>query len=425
VADRYTAKIEVLKFDSVKVLETASSPTVANITAHGLNNGDFFVNLTQAENPPVRYGGETARRKVQNATTNSFGMYTVSGQTAGDIIVAYSFQDVTDRLLDGTLKMEIQTQGENSAEFALKATYTAPGYFLGIDGFDDAYWFKLVFEYNIPRKTWVEKTAGTYYRSRNCAETIDNLAYNMMGYDGVVVRGSIPYTEAYNRETDTWEAKQSASSARTSPMALSLNDLIYVYGGYNSTSGYFGNTDSYDPGTDSWTALTSGSARADGEAVNLCDIMFEAYTTISGGFTNDDVFYIPYNDSWVTFMVDHNPPNRTLARSGFTIDGFKGSIIGGTTDYYTDPTYATDNHTMINFACKVYTEKQAIPDALQEAFVSQYEQYAILAGGMGGYSSIDPRAFFDAAYYWNSASDTWSAIDNIPYAVATGMGCSF
>jgi len=413
---RYTASIEVLKFDSVRVMESGTTNSVVVITDHGCQNTDFMYNFTRATNPPNYLNGETGRRKVINATTSQFEVSTsISGQTAGDICFLYKFTDVTQYLLDSTLKLSIQAQGESNASFSLKAKYTPGNAFYVCNGYNNLYVFDEMERLAMPVQTWSLKLGDGLFRYRHNVEgdKSQGKLWTLLGETGTT-SSITTATFEYNQNTDAWIDKTMfIDSFRTAAHSAFINDNIYVNGGVTPlTANYFADTYKFDPTGDSWTSLTDSiDAGSSGEGINLCDCLVVAYYKRDDGgggseFAPDDCFYMPLVDTWATIPVTHSSPDRCFGRSSFTIDNFKGSIIGGSTNITGSDADVIDYHTMLNLPAKSYSEAGPTPFPGMEYGSSQYENYAIICGGVWN------GTFWDTGYIWNSARDNWVVISD-------------
>jgi len=413
--NRYTASIEVLLFNSVRVLETGSNSTVVVMSGHGCQDTDFFYNFTRATNPPNYLSGETGRRKVINATTTQFEISTsITGQTAGDIGILYKFTDVTQYLLDGTLALSLQAQGESNASFTLKAVHTPGNAFYVTHGRNATSVYNALERLDMPGQTWVLNAADGYFRYRHNVEG-DKAQGKLWAFLGQSVGGTttmMTATSEYARSSDAWSNKALfPDTPRTAAHSAFIDGDIYVNGGVMSTATtYFASTYKFDPDADTWTSLAASTdSGSSGEGLNLCGCLVVAYYKRDDGgggteFAPDDCFYMPLCDAWATIPVTHSAPDRCFGRSGFTIDNFKGSIIGGTTDITGSDISAIDYHTQLNLPAKSYSEANATPLAGMEYAGGQYENYAIIAGGH--YNST----VYDTAFLWNSARDNWAVI---------------
>jgi hypothetical protein len=117
----YTVTIKVLELQTDATLETSTDTTVT-ITSHGLETGDFFVNLT--ERALTLLQGERGSRKITKVDDHTFTIYpAISGQTAGNEAYLYKFVDRTSKLVDGSLQIKLRAGGHSEASFVLNSQY--------------------------------------------------------------------------------------------------------------------------------------------------------------------------------------------------------------------------------------------------------------------------------------------------------------
>jgi hypothetical protein len=419
--NRYTAKVEVLMFDKVRLAETATSTTCVVMNAHGCQKNDFIYNFSRATNPPIYYTGETARRKIIDVSTTSkfYIGSAISGQVKDDVIFLYKFSDITQYLRDESLNISLQAQGENNASFKLKTTYEPGGEFLAFHGWDDSYFYDDTTGFNFPRKTWTSYNTNGVATVRNSAEGSHPNVYVMHGETGAAY---LDTNDEFNITNNAWTSKTGDTITRTACYSSYIDNYVYMAGGVDGV-GYYDDLTQYNPVGDSWVVKAVSDGCASGDGLNLAGCLFLAYGKgdIGGSdiLNTIDIFYVPYNNTWLNYPVDHSDPDRCFCRSGFTIDGFKGNLLGGSSDLGGDPIYALDNNTLINFPCKTYTEKNGMPSQGQELYSAQYEQYAIIAGGVYG-DEFTAGSYTKAAYAWNEAADTWAVLEDFPHAISGG-----
>jgi hypothetical protein len=422
---RYTASIEVLQFDSIKVLETASDATTCVITAHGAEDGEFVVNITRSTSPPVYFGtADSCRRKVMSSTTSQFNVTaSISGQTRGDVVALYKYKDVTQYLTDGSLDMNLSSRGNNEASFTMEVEYTTPKEFMHIGGWDDGFIYGRTYGFNMIRRTW-ETYSNCLINARHIGVDIKGKMYMMQGQTysgGWIYRDD---TTEYTLSTDTWATKADSSVGKTACMGAVCDDQAYVYGGANTTSGYNTGNEKYDPDTDAWTTLTDGGANAAGKGLNLSNTLFVAYGRTAAGFMDSDFFYIPYTDTWHTFFVNHSAPNRIFTALSRQTYGHKANLLGGCSSVDGDPANAIDYHTAVNFITKTYHENEAWWQNIQEPGAGSYEDYGAIVGGMNNTMFV-AGSYLDNFDWWLKTTDeAFYMIADIPLAIASGQGVS-
>lgn len=420
---RHSASIEVLSFDSVRIAATGTTTKIVSMSSHGMQVDDFCYNYTRGTNPPATYQGTLARKKVISRTSTKFTVTSsIDGMTGGDVLFLYKFNDVTSYLLDASLDLNLTALEDNDGSFSIISTYIPPAHVVMFDGCGlvggALAVFNLTYEYNLTSKSWASKS--TYFgRRRLAGEGADDICVLLHGQ----TEGSSIYNavDKYQISTDSWLNATDDNKAKTAINSCYIDGYVYINGGLTTASYAVSDTRKYNIDADSWTTLSdSVSDSVAGEGINLSECFMVAYFKDGTAFVDTDMFFVPTDNTWVYYLVDHNNPDRVFSRAGFSVDGMKGSCIGGAEDVSGSYT-GLDNHTQINFPCKVYTELSDIPAAGFEFFCKQYENYAILAGGVyGSYLSTATISFFDAAYYWNGGRDTWVTIDSIGTEMAGG-----
>lgn len=118
---QYSATIKVLNFYTVTTLETSTETTVT-ITSHGLETDDFFVNIT--ERAQSLLGAERGSRKVTVVDSNTFTINpAISDQTAGNESWLFKWFDRTDKLMDGSFKLNLKADGQHDLNFTLNTEF--------------------------------------------------------------------------------------------------------------------------------------------------------------------------------------------------------------------------------------------------------------------------------------------------------------
>jgi hypothetical protein len=420
---RYSASIEVLQFDSIKILETASDATTCVISAHGAEDGEFVVNITRSTNPPIYYStADSCRRKVMSATTSQFNVTaSISGQTTGDVVALYKYKDVTQYLKDGTLKLDLNSRGNSEASFTVQTPYLTPKEFIYTGGWDEGYVYGNTYGFNLVRRTWETKAISLVAARHNCTNVNDKM-YMMQGQTysgGWVYRDD---TTEYTLSTDSWDAKTDSGATKAACMCATIGDYAYVHGGADGTPTIYDTIERYDPGGDSWVTLTAGSALVSGTGINLCDIFFVAYARDGAGFLDSDVFYVPYTDTWHTFFINHSIPNRIYSALSMKNRDFTANLLGGCSSVDGNPEYSIDYHTSLNFITKTYHENEAWWQPIQEPAAGNYEDYGAVCGGMNDTMFV-LGSYLDSNEWWiKLTDDSFYYLDVLPTPMASGQG---
>jgi N-acetylneuraminic acid mutarotase len=174
----------------------------------------------------------------------------------------------------------------------------------------------------------------------------------------------------YDPVSDNWNSIGTLSHGMENATACSIEDRIYLFQGRSIVAGniLFYGLESYDPGTDTWETLSNYPEMLSISSICVMDGMIY----VSGGTPDMDTVsnitykYNPLNDTW-TRLADMNH-----ARAFHVMEAVNGKIyvIGGLSEFF-------------NSGIGVYQ-----PDGMREA-----EMY-------------DP------------ATDTWTAIENLPWDIS-------
>ena len=115
---QYTATVMVLEYQRYVLLETSSETTVT-VTGHGLNTDDFIVNVSKRATTNLQ--AERGSRKITVVDEDTFTLNTpISGQESGNVMYLYSFIDRTNKVLDGTIKLNLKAGGQSDASFKIE-----------------------------------------------------------------------------------------------------------------------------------------------------------------------------------------------------------------------------------------------------------------------------------------------------------------
>jgi len=413
--------VEVLEFNSIKILESGSNTYIANITNHGLQVGDFYANITTEYQPPLMYLPSSIspeRRKISSVATNSFQInagYQLFNQAAGDIVALYKFEDRTEYLKDGSFSGILTAQQESdNVTFTLRNEFSDLVNVFFSDGMN-AFSIATNFEWNWTTKSWNSKTSYDSVRYQaNAEKVVDNYIFGGNIVIGATTSSGAATATKYNINGDSWSNLTSATDARYNGFSAQIDDIIYWYGGKGPSGGPI---ESYNYATDTWTALTAhGTDYHSGQGSNVGKVLFCNYmATGTNTFETTDILYVPVQDVWANYPVDNSAPSRMLARSGYSLDGFRSQILGGTTNGTASAVVAYN--TSANITCKTYSEKTAIPTPAMESMAAKSDKFAIYGGGLNSASSK-----VATSYYYTDVRDVWTAIDNLPVAQAQGMG---
>lgn len=134
-------------------------------------------------------------------------------------------------------------------------------------------------------------------RSYHSIVTVNNRIYVIGGYNG---SSDLNLVEEYNPATNTWVTKKPMPTARRWATAAVVNNRIYVIGGEKAGTSQTVN-EMYDPATDTWTtraAMSTGRKSAASAVVGNRIYVLGGRTGSSALKTNQE--YDPASNTWAT-----------------------------------------------------------------------------------------------------------------------------
>lgn len=116
----YTATLKALTFHMYKTLETGTTEKTCTTTSHGLETGDFIINITRRATSQLL--AERGSRKITVIDNDNFTVSPdITNQAINDTIATFKWFDSTNFLIDGTLTLNLQAEGKNEAKFVIKS----------------------------------------------------------------------------------------------------------------------------------------------------------------------------------------------------------------------------------------------------------------------------------------------------------------
>ena len=194
---------------------------------------------------------------------------------------------------------------------------------------------KLTAPSTIPEDSWVTKESMPTARSRFGIAVVEGKIYVIGGQGADGVLGT---NEKYDPASNTWDAKEHMPTPRCDFAIAVYNDKIYTFGGrinpeeYDNPGDYLGVTEVYNPKTDTWETKTSMPTNRSGVSANVV----EGKIYLTGGIKYYNRFpyvslvgetevYNPETDSWSTKASIPNPVSNYASA---VIDN-KIFVIGG------------------------------------------------------------------------------------------------
>jgi len=218
------------------------------------------------------------------------------------------------------------------------------GKIYAIGGMNNNSYLNVNEEYDPITDKWTTKTPMPTARSGFAIVVYQNRVYAIGGTKGdstTESSGFTPVTEVYTPATDTWTIKTPMPMPRADLSASVVDGKIYLIGGkkYVEHDPFYEESDLnevYDPGTDSWTNMTSIPTATFGYASAVVD---KRIYIIGGGiqfwerwdftFVEANQIYDPENDNW-TIGATFDPPLSYMAATATSgIDAFKRIYVMG------------------------------------------------------------------------------------------------
>ncbi|MEQ1601434.1 MAG: DNRLRE domain-containing protein [Methylophilaceae bacterium] len=243
-------------------------------------------------------------------------------------------------------------------------------------------------------------------RTNHMVATVNNKIYVIGGYHPV--NGYFNKVEEYDPATNTWATKANMPTARSDAATAVVNGKIYVFGGTKDGASSLNVNEVYDPISDTWATkkvMTTGRMFMAGAVVNN-----KIYTI--GGATTAYPFLIPlktnevYDPATDTWAVK---ANMTTARTYLSAQAVVGKIyaIGG----YTGSLSLTNNEAYDTTA-NTWATKAALPVGTHFMGSATLGNKIYLLGGMRGSFATNAVLMFDTL---NNAYKT-----QLNYPIANG-----
>ncbi|RYU76403.1 kelch repeat-containing protein [Hymenobacter persicinus] len=239
-------------------------------------------------------------------------------------------------------------------------------------------------------------------RGQHAAAALNGKIYVWGGYSA----SEISSLEIYNPATNTWSAGAPLPQAlRGHAHAVGNNGLLYSFSGV-SGSDKVSSSYSYNPATNVWTTLAP-----------IPVAVWEARATtgtdgriyVLGGENNlyGNQIYNPTANTWTTGAP---LPITTLGAAVVTDGSGRIHLIGGATNGYT----AGTTHYVYNPVTDTWATAAALPTAIAQAGCTLGSDGKIYVIGGKGYTGNNSAPFFQSAYVYTPASDTWATDTSLP-----------
>lgn|GEM_PF-4335554 len=213
--------------------------------------------------------------------------------------------------------------------------------------------------------------------------------------------------EVYDIIADMWTTKTAPPVPNIEAIACSVNNKIYLIGGYNSITGEaMNNVQVYDPAIDMWTIKTdmpTSRSLITGAVIN-------GKIYITGGWSGSYVVtevYDPALDLWSTAA---NIPLGILQNNGGASLNGEFYCVGGRDINYSNPTIY-DNNFRYNPITNSWSSLANIPTPLFSGSVVAYNGKIHHFGGATGLFTPNVNNHF----IYDPTTDSWTIGQPMPY----------
>jgi N-acetylneuraminic acid mutarotase len=230
--------------------------------------------------------------------------------------------------------------------------------------------------------TWTYKTNMPTHRSIATSNTVNNKIYVIGGYNG----RSLSTNEEYSPSTNTWSTKANMPTRRHGLTSSTINNKIYVIGGWDSNS--ISANEEYNPSTNMWSTKAN---------------MPTARSFMTSSAVNNKVYVIDgdkneeYNPSTNTWSTKANMPTD---RSLMTLSAVNNKVyvIGGWSNYNSQ----TKNEEY-NPLTNTWSTKANMPTARKNPTSSVINDKIYVIGG-----DNNDKTVFNTNEEYNPSTNTWS-----------------
>jgi len=256
--------------------------------------------------------------------------------------------------------------------------------------------------------TWTTKTVMPTARTWPVAASVNNKVYIIGGASGGTF---LTTNQEYDPVTNTWAIKASMPTGRTAAMGAVVNNKIYVLGGQSGSGPvvYSAANQEYNPVTNTW-AVKANMPAALGYGVAAA--------------VNNKVYYIGGNNgvAYQTTNYEYNPATNTWATKaplsvyrvfgGAATVNDKIYVIGGQVS-----TGNTGLNEEYNPSTNIWTTKAVMPTARKWFYTSVANNKIYAIGGQAGFIPS-----FTTNEEYDPVTNTW--ITRAPMPVARGSGAA-
>jgi N-acetylneuraminic acid mutarotase len=263
--------------------------------------------------------------------------------------------------------------------------------------------------FSIRSPAWVAGTAMPAPRLKFATAVVDGLIYVIAGRDAlaaVTPKTPVSSVQVYDPSDDTWSTSPSLPIPAAGPVAVTVNDKIYVIGGTGQGGIGGDSVFEFDPATQLWTTKTSmPEVRTDTAIATHGGLIYVAGGG-NAGFTSSSLFrYDPTTDAWTAGSPMSEPR-----------EGASAAVIGGQVLVYGGSTTA---HVPDAGYRRVLERYDPIMDAWIEREPGQPRRdmgVTVLNEIMYAFGGSNVSRTLNTARSFDDASNSWSVEVQLPVA---------
>jgi len=237
------------------------------------------------------------------------------------------------------------------------------------------------------------------------------LIQNTIINNTALLASPFPLTDSSSiKSAVAWTTGANMITPRTDFSGTSLNEKIYIIGGFNNKGKVMNTVEYYDPKTDTWSTASPLPERLDHTAAAV----YNGTLYVVGGYTREDNTYTrPGNPSDKLFI--YNPSNdkwdegmsMPQGRGALTANFINGTLyaVGGV-----DNSGVTNSNTAYDPLLDEWTEKTAMPSAREHLASAVVDGKLYVIGGrvQGFQNNLDTNEVYDPI------RDSWTALEAMP-----------
>ena len=219
-----------------------------------------------------------------------------------------------------------------------------------------------------------------------------------------------PLTDSSSMNSSTWTSGANMIIPRTDFGGASLDEKIYIIGGFNNKGKVMNAVEYYDPKTDNWSTASPLPERLDHPAAAV----YNGTLYVVGGYTREDNTYTrPGNPSEKLFIYNRSNDkwdegmSMPQGRAALTANFINGTLyaVGGV-----DNSGVSNSNTAYDPLLDEWTEKTPMSTAREHLASAVVDgKLYVIGGRVGGFQdNLDTNQVYDPV------RDSWTTLEAMP-----------